>query len=112
MEIIPFFLFYERLTKQHHTFDAQVGSAAALGVHRSAITQAKNRNAVPHKLKWILALARRYQLSPDWLKLKARGTHPGCPRATCPRLKSTELVQAVAHRPASQGQEMVNVPPC
>lgn len=40
--------------------------ANTLGIHRSAVTQAKTRNAVPER--WILALSRRYELSPDWLE--------------------------------------------
>ena len=112
MEIIPFSLFYERLTKAT-PIDTQAGLATALGVHRSAITQAKNRDAVPHK--WILALARRYQLSPDWLEF-GKGT-PTPPAAMQPAQgaqglqKGRKIQQAVEHRPTRQhGQEMVNVP--
>ncbi len=47
----------------------QLAMAEVLGVHRSAITQAKNRKAVPDK--WILSLARRYGLAPDWLETGA-----------------------------------------
>lgn len=109
MEIIPFSLFYERLTKAT-PIDTQVGLATALGVHRSAITQAKNRNAVPHK--WILALARRYQLSPDWLEFGKGAPTPVAPvQRVQGAQKAQKTLQAVAHRPArSQGQEMVNVP--
>lgn len=44
----------------------QQGLARVLGVNRSAITQAKNRNAIPQK--WILRLSRVYGVSPDWLE--------------------------------------------
>lgn len=57
--------FFERLRKATG-IDTQMALADALGVNRSAITQAKLRNAVPQK--WILALARKYALSPDWLE--------------------------------------------
>ncbi len=40
--------------------------ARVLGVNRSAVTQAKNRDAVPQK--WVLALSRQFALSPDWLE--------------------------------------------
>ncbi len=40
--------------------------ARMLGVNRSAITQAKQRNAVPDK--WILKLTREYGLDPAWLE--------------------------------------------
>ena len=62
---IPFADFFERITEAID-IRTQTALAEALGVNRSAITQAKLRNAVPQK--WILALARRYALSPDWLE--------------------------------------------
>lgn len=62
---IPFTEFYERVTK-HTPVQSQNDLANALGIHRSAITQAKLRDAVPQK--WILTLARRYSLSADWLE--------------------------------------------
>lgn len=49
----------------------QQALARVLGVNRSAITQAKNRDAFPQK--WILRLSRVYGLSPDWLEY-GRGT--------------------------------------
>ena len=73
MMSINFSTFFERL-RQVTDIDTQMGLADAVGVNRSAITQAKTRNAVPQK--WILTLARRYQLSPDWLEF---GT--GAPRS-------------------------------
>lgn len=112
MEIIPFSLFYERLTKAT-PIDTQAGLATALGVHRSAITQAKNRDAVPHK--WILALARRYQLSPDWLEFGKGTPNPVAPGKHTGRVKSIQnaqkVQQAVEQRSThQQSQEMVNVP--
>lgn len=62
---IPFTAVYERL-RQAVGISSQIELARALGVNRSAITQAKVRDAVPQK--WILLLARRFSLSPDWLE--------------------------------------------
>lgn len=42
----------------------QMELAKILEVNRSAITQAKNRDAVPER--WLLTLARKYALTPDW----------------------------------------------
>ena len=62
---IPFDAFFRRVSESTD-ITTQMGLADALGVNRSAITQAKTRNAVPQK--WILTLSRRYALSPDWLE--------------------------------------------
>jgi phage repressor protein C with HTH and peptisase S24 domain len=68
MHTIPFQPFFQRvLTATDIT--TQMELADALGVHLSAVTQAKMRDAVP--LKWILTLSRRYALSPDWLEFGA-----------------------------------------
>ncbi len=40
--------------------------AEALGINRSAITQARKKGAVPDR--WILGLYRKFGLSPDWLE--------------------------------------------
>jgi len=40
--------------------------ASALKINRSAITQARNKNAIPDK--WILKLFRLYGLNPDWVE--------------------------------------------
>lgn len=45
---------------------SQLELAEALGINRSAITQARNKGAVPDK--WILGLYRKFGLSPDWLE--------------------------------------------
>lgn len=83
---IPFQLFFDRLM-QATDIRTQTDMARALDVNRSAITQAKVRNAVPQK--WVLALARRYSLSPDWLEF---GT--GTPRPAV--AGKAERAQAVA----------------
>ena len=44
----------------------QMELASILGINRSAITQAKNRNAVPEK--WLLSISRKFAVSPDWLE--------------------------------------------
>uniref|UniRef100_B8DJI7 Putative phage repressor n=1 Tax=Nitratidesulfovibrio vulgaris (strain DSM 19637 / Miyazaki F) TaxID=883 RepID=B8DJI7_NITV9 len=56
----------------------QQALARVLGVNRSAITQAKNRDAIPQK--WILRLSRVYGLAPDWLEY-GRGTPRPAPLA-------------------------------
>ena len=45
---------------------SQIELAAALGVNRSAITQARKKNAVPDK--WLFQLYRRFGLNPDWVE--------------------------------------------
>ncbi|MDR2076022.1 MAG: helix-turn-helix domain-containing protein [Desulfovibrio sp.] len=70
MSIIPFQPFFQRLLTATD-IASQRDLADALGVHRSAVTQAKTRNAVPGK--WILPLSRRYALSPDWLESGVSG---------------------------------------
>ena len=67
---IPFDAFYTRVTKSTG-IATQMDLARALGVNRSAITQAKNRNAVPQK--WVLLLSRKFAVSPDWLEF-GKGT--------------------------------------
>jgi SOS-response transcriptional repressor LexA len=44
----------------------QMELAGILGINRSAVTQAKKRDAVPEK--WLLVLARRFALAPDWFE--------------------------------------------
>ena len=63
--MIDFNTFFERIT-QVTSVVSQHDLAKALGVNRSAITQAKRRNSVPQK--WVLALSRTFQLSVDWLE--------------------------------------------
>lgn len=65
---ISFSSFFDRLRKVTD-ITTQMALAEALGVNRSAVTQAKIRDAVPQK--WILNLARRYHISPDWLEFGA-----------------------------------------
>lgn len=50
---------------------SQMELANALGINRSAITQARNKNAVPDK--WMLQLYRTFGLNPDWVET---GTGP------------------------------------
>ena len=68
--VIPFDAFFRRIVEQTD-IATQMELARALGVNRSAITQAKLRDAVPQK--WLLALSRKYSLSPDWLE-SGKGT--------------------------------------
>lgn len=62
---IPFDAFYKRVAESAG-IATQMDLARALDVNRSAITQAKNRNAVPQK--WVLLLSRKFAVSPDWLE--------------------------------------------
>ncbi len=71
--VIPFDAFFSRLSKETD-IRTQMGLAEALGINRSAVTQAKVRDAVPPK--WILALARRCSLSPDWLEFGRGASRP------------------------------------
>jgi len=44
----------------------QAELAGRLGLHRSAVTQAKKKNAVPKA--WVLAVSRQARVDPDWLE--------------------------------------------
>ena len=69
--VIPFNAFFRRISEKTD-IATQMDLAKALGVNRSAITQAKIRDAVPSK--WILALSRQYGISPDWLEFGAESS--------------------------------------
>ena len=84
---IPFDAFFARLAKETD-INTQTALADALGVNRSAITQAKTRNAVPHK--WILAIARYCSLSPDWLEFGK-----GSPRFSLVRMEEPPTADVV-----------------
>lgn len=71
---IAFRDFFQRLCSVTHIRN-QMDLARALGLNRSAITQAKTRDSVPQK--WVLALARKYTLSPDWLEFGTGEARPG-----------------------------------
>ena len=60
-----FELFFERLCESTFITN-QLALATTLGINRSAVTQAKKRDVIPQK--WILALSRKFNLSPDWLE--------------------------------------------
>ncbi len=45
---------------------SQIQLASALGVNRSAITQARKKDSIP--ARWLLQLYRSFGLSPDWLE--------------------------------------------
>ncbi|OBQ45849.1 LexA family transcriptional regulator [Halodesulfovibrio spirochaetisodalis] len=63
--MIDFYTFFQRV-QQATDIATQHDLANALGVNRSAITQAKRRNSIPQK--WVLALSRSFCLSVDWLE--------------------------------------------
>ena len=53
---------------------SQTELAVMLGVHRSAVTQAKKKDAVPKA--WVLAVSRQTGVDPDWLEF-GTGARPG-----------------------------------
>ncbi len=75
---IPFDVFFQRVL-ENTDIATQMDLARSLGVNRSAITQAKTRNAVP--VKWLLSLSRKYGLSPDWLEFGAGGPYLRAPES-------------------------------
>jgi len=92
MNIIAFKVFFDRLVSAT-SIKTQTDMATALGVHRSAITQAKTRDAIP--AKWVLRLARRFSISPDWLEF---GT--GSPRAA--HAKVSGVIKTSGRKSAAQ----------
>lgn len=106
---ISFTAFYERL-RRSVGISSQIELARALGVNRSAITQAKVRDAVPQK--WVLILARRFSLSADWLEFGQ-----GTPRAVTGTVTSSGLVAPRGNGPvrpaafdAAGAEEFVYIP--
>lgn len=81
MGTTPFEAFYQRVANAAG-IESQMELAALLGVSRSAITQAKKRNAVPEK--WILKLARDFGYSPLWLE-KGVGERFSVPQESAPQ---------------------------
>lgn len=57
--------FFRRACQALHVA-TQAELAQLLGVHRSAVTQAKKKNAVPKA--WVLEVSRRAGADPDWLE--------------------------------------------
>ncbi len=57
--------FFERAAKAAG-LRSQADLAAFLGVHRSAVTQAKKKDAVPKA--WVLTVSRRARVDADWLE--------------------------------------------
>ncbi|GAB7081786.1 LexA family transcriptional regulator [Megalodesulfovibrio paquesii] len=64
--LIEFEPFFQRVS-QLLGLTSQQDLARALGINRSAITQAKLRNIVPES--WVAILSRKHNLSPQWLSL-------------------------------------------
>lgn len=93
---IAFRDFFQRLCSVTNIRN-QMDLARALGLNRSAVTQAKARDSVPQK--WVLALARRYTLSPDWLEFGTGEARPGL-RGTVPAAfpPDRESLKAVVRR--------------
>lgn len=109
---IPFSPFFERV-RSASDVASQMDLAAALGVNRSAITQAKLRDAVPPK--WILALSRKYGLSPDWLEYGSGAVHGGEDRSGAvhggaPGGGEPSALRRVGRAVPVEGEDMVEVP--
>jgi len=66
--------FLERI-QQATGISSQADLAAALKITRSAITQARRKNAIPDK--WILALYKRFGLNPEWVETGNGPTYIG-----------------------------------
>ncbi|HML54626.1 MAG TPA: helix-turn-helix transcriptional regulator [Solidesulfovibrio magneticus] len=66
--------FFERAAKAAG-LASQADLAALLGVHRSAVTQAKRKDAVPKA--WVLTVSRRTGADPDWLEYGRRRSGAG-----------------------------------
>ena len=104
---IGFNEFFQRL-RTETAIASQMDMARALGVNRSAITQAKNRNAVPSK--WVLALSRHYSLSPDWLEFgtgSARVVVQSAADATALLRRAKNLLPKAAEKTAESPLIMV-----
>ncbi len=69
-----FQVFFERI-QSATPIKNQQGLAEALGVNRSAITQAKNLDRIPQK--WVLQLSRRFGLAADWIEYGIGEPRPG-----------------------------------
>ena len=65
MTISKFEFFLQRVFEATG-FSSQNELANAIGVNRSAITQARKKGSIPDK--WILKLYRLYGLNPDWIE--------------------------------------------
>lgn len=79
--------------------NTQMELAKILEVNRSAITQAKNRDAVPER--WLLTLARKYSLPPDWFETGVTTPYTALPRAEIARIYEPE---------PDYNPEVVNIP--
>ena len=99
MSHIAFNDFFERV-RTYTDIITQTDLARALGVHRSAITQAKNRDAVPPK--WVLQLARRCSLSPDWLEFGTGDPRPVTAPAAAASFGNSQSVMRPAALPGNR----------
>jgi phage repressor protein C with HTH and peptisase S24 domain len=72
MRVTQFESFLQRVF-QATGMNSQTQLAEALGVNRSAITQARKKDSIP--ARWILQLYRLFGLNPDWLESGAGQTY-------------------------------------
>lgn len=90
-----FALFFERV-RAEAGISSQQELATLLGVNRSAITQAKQRDAVPRT--WLLSLSRSLGLNPDWLESGRGQVRLGAPR---PQASGTAQASPASHDAAT-----------
>ncbi|MFP4040433.1 MAG: S24 family peptidase [Desulfosudaceae bacterium] len=83
--------FYEKITR-HLGIRSQSELAERLGLHRSAVTQAKRHDTVPDA--WILRLAEQYRIDPRWLK---QAGSEAAPPPLPPAFTSVPRVRARLH---------------
>jgi len=105
--MIDFNTFFTRV-KEKTSIASQHDLAKALGVNRSAITQAKRRNSVPQK--WVLALSRSFSLSADWLEFGV-GTPQVQEKDTDSDVKTFSLPKVFARLCAGDGSYEVEATP-
>lgn len=82
--------FYERVSESTD-ISSLADLADALGIHRSAVSQARKKDAVP--AGWLLHLFRNFGLNPDWLE-KGLG----------PKFLNSDLDQNVVFHPVAKVQ--------
>ncbi|MDY6905499.1 MAG: S24 family peptidase [Thermodesulfobacteriota bacterium] len=95
MTTLPFDTFYQNAAT-HLGVQSQSHLASLLGIHRSAVTQAKQRNVVPDL--WVFRLAERFDVAPALLAPSWQGDAAESEAVTAGRrLKRIPMVKARLH---------------
>ncbi|MFO7751169.1 MAG: S24 family peptidase [Desulfobacteraceae bacterium] len=71
---------------------SQTELARAIGINRSGITHARNKNRIPDK--WIVKLYRKFRLNPDWIETGRGEAFLGRGPAMDPEFKAIPKVKA------------------